>query len=220
VKRFCLVLIFCAGCFAQVAGNANSRYQTPADRERMAARLDGPDRDARQRPKELMAALALQPGAAVADLGTGVGYLLPYLSAAVGPSGRVLAQDIFPDFLEKAREKAAKEQLSNVTFFQGTEKNPNLPGNSADVVLILDAYHHFDYPREMLVGIAKALRSEGRLVIVDYYKEGFGDGNHIRLDVDDVIKEIEANGFQLVSKADHIPKSQYLIVLKKAKPGV
>ncbi len=215
MKRYCLVLILCAGCFAQVAGDANSRYQTPEDRARMASRLDGPDRDARQKPKELMEALALQPGTTVADLGTGVGYLLPYLSAAVGPSGHVLAQDIFPDFLEKAREKAAKEKLANVTFFQGTEKNPNLPANSADVVLILDAYHHFDYPREMLEGIAKALGTGGRLVIVDYYKDGFGDPNHIRLDVGGVIEEIEANGFQLVSKADHIPQRQYLIVLKK-----
>lgn len=206
---------------AQVAAEANAAYKSEEGRQRMVATLDGEHRDARQRPKELIAALGIQPGSVVADVGTGPGYMLPHLSAAVGPKGRVLAEDIFPDFLERARKKAAS--LGNIEFFLGDEKSPKLPSNSADLVLILDAYHHFDYPESMLAGIRDALKRGGRLAIVDYYKRKGAMSNpnpdfalgHIRLDDAGVIREIEANGFKLVKNSDFLPASQYLAVFEK-----
>lgn len=215
MRRLIAVLAVCLTSYAQVATRANEHYRTRDDRARMARNLDGPNRDERQKPKELINALALAPGSTVADLGTGVGYMLPFLSKAVGPAGRVLAEDIYADFLEQARQKAEREKLSNVTFIQGTETDPGLPENSLDVVLALDAYHHFNYPEGMLSAVRKSLRDSGRFVVVDYYKSGFGDPNHIRLDKDGVVREIEANGFALVSDRDHIPGKQFMLVLKK-----
>ena len=72
---------------AQVAQKANERYQSPDARKGMVATLTDPSRDARQKPKELVAELGIKPGMTVVDLGTGPGYMLPYLSAAVGPTG-------------------------------------------------------------------------------------------------------------------------------------
>ena len=200
---------------AQVAEGANAGYKTEEGRARVAKTLAASDRDGRQKPKELVTSLKLQPGNTVVDLGTGVGYMLPYLSEAVGPNGKVIAQDIFEDFLNQARSNAAKRKLENVEFLLGTDQNPALPPNSVDLVFTLDAYHHFDYPEKMLANIRASLRPGGRFALVDFYKNGFRDPNHIRLDQSDVIKEVEANGFQLQSKMDHMPGTQYITIFTK-----
>ena len=203
---------------AQVAKDANARYQSTEGRQAVAATLGAPDRDARQKPDELVAAMGLKPGMSVADVGTGIGYMLPFLSHAVGNSGKVYAEDLFADYLAQARERAAKAGLSHVTFIQGSEKSPMLPDSSVDEVLVLDAYHHFDYPQSMLAAIHKALKPGGKLVIVEYYKSPNAMPNgqamtHIRLNKPDVIKEIEANHFKLLSQREQIPDSQYMLIL-------
>ena len=156
----------------------------------------------------------------VADVGTGIGYMLPFLSRWVGPSGRVIAEDIFDDFLASAKQRARNQKLENVTFVKGTETDPDLPEGSVDIVLALDVYHHFDFPDKMLAAIYKALKPEGKLVVVEYYKRPEAMPNqraltHIRLDMPDAIKEIEANGFHLISEREHIPDSQYMLILRK-----
>jgi ubiquinone/menaquinone biosynthesis C-methylase UbiE len=205
---------------AQVAGPANSGYQTEQQRKGLAAGLADPARDERQKPGELIRAMGLQPGMTVADVGTGIGYMLPFLSRRAGPTGRVIAEDIFDDFLASARQRAANLKLENVTFVKGTETDPNLPEAAVDIALALDVYHHFDYPEKMLAAIYKSLKPDGKLVVVEYYKrqEAMPEGRaltHIRLDMPDVIKEIEANHFHLLAEKEHIPDSQYLLILRK-----
>lgn len=217
--RICFALVLLASALpAQVADNANSGYKTREGRENVARGLGGPGRDERQKPLELIAAMKLRPGMAVADLGTGAGYMLPFLSRAVGPDGKVIAEDIFPDFLDKARAHAAEEKLENVTFIQGTDKDPKLPEAALGVVLALDAYHHFDYPDLMLAVIRKSLAPGGRFVLVEYYrrKEAMNGRalGHIRLDEADVIREIESNGFELVESHPHIPRQQYMATFR------
>jgi ubiquinone/menaquinone biosynthesis C-methylase UbiE len=205
---------------AQVAAQVNERYQTAEGRKEIAANLGSPDRDARQKPGELVKAMGLKPGMTVADVGTGIGYMLPYLSRAVSATGQVIAEDIFDDFLAAARMEATNQQLTNVTFIKGTEKDPSLPAGAVDEVLVLDAYHHFDYPEAMLASIHKALKPDGRLVIVEYYKTAAAMPNnnaltHIRLNKPDVTKEIEANHFRLLSEREQIQDSQYMLILAK-----
>ncbi len=213
-------MLFAGVLCAQVAGQANSGYQTEQQRKGVASGLADPARDEKQKPGELMRAMGLQPGMTVADIGTGIGYMLPFLSRRVGAEGKVIAEDIFDDFLASAKQRAENLKLANVTFVKGTETDPKLPANSVDIVLALDVYHHFDYPEKMLAAIHKALKPEGKLVIVEYYKrqEAMAGGRaltHIRLDMPDVIKEIEANHFHLIAEKEHVPDSQYLLVLRK-----
>ncbi len=197
---------------AQVADYANSGYKTPEGRARVAGTLTAHDREQTQKPRDLVQALGLEKGQAVADIGTGVGYMLPYLHQAVGADGKIFAEDIFPDFLEKAKARAAEQKLTNVSFIHGTERSAQLPPDSVNVVLVLDVYHHFDFPAEMLASIAKGLKNEGRLVIVDFYKQGFRDPKHIRLDEKEVIAEVESHGFRLLRTGPFTPDRQYMAV--------
>ena len=205
---------------AQVAKKANENYQTEQGRSSVAKGLSAADRDKRQKPDELVRSIGVKPGMTVADVGTGVGYMLPHLSAAVGPEGKVLGEDIFDDFLAKARKASADAGLTNVTFVKGTEKSANLPAGGVDVILALDSYHHFNSPRDLLASFKAALKPNGRLAIVEYYKRqgAMGGGNgaltHIRLDDADLIKEVEASGFSLVEEHEHIPKSQYVALFR------
>jgi len=216
-----LAVALAAGLAAQVATKANERYQTPEDRQRMAKSLADPGRDQAQKPGVLMSQMGLQPGMTVADVGTGVGHLLPYLSRRVGEKGHVIAEDIFDDFLAAAKQVATGEKLANVTFVKGDETDPKLPEAGVDMVLAFDVYHHFDYPEKMLAGIYKALRADGKLVVVEYYKREAAMPNggaltHIRLDMPDLIKELEANRFHLVEERERIKNVEYMLILEKS----
>lgn len=214
-------LALAGGLSAQVATQANSGYRTEQQREALGRVLANPSRDAVQRPRELIRTMGIEKGSTVADVGTGVGYMLPFLSQAVGPDGKVIAEDIFDDFLAAARERVQNQHLTNVTFVKGTTSDPNLPEGQLDTVLVLDVYHHFDYPAKMLAAIHKALKPGGKLIIVEYYKRPDAMPNgmamtHIRLDMPDVIKEVEANHFHLVMEKETIRNSQYLLMLEKS----
>jgi len=225
--RFKIAIAFLAAAVcapAQVAEKANAHYATPEQRSALARGMADPSRDQQEKPRELVTSLAIAPGMAVADIGTGPGYMLPFLSEAVGPRGRVLAEDIFPDFLEAARRRAEAAHVANITLVRGTETDPKLPAGSLDLAFLLDVYHHFNYPGAMLGHLRDSLREGGRLAIVDYYRrrDAMPCQNaleHIRADQPEVIREVEAAGFRLVSKHDHIPGSQYVLVFGKATAG-
>jgi len=218
--RWFAVLALAGALPAQVASDANAGYKTQQQREAVAKGLADPARDEKQKPRELLREIGVKPGMTVADVGTGIGYMLPFMSRWVGADGRVIAEDIFDDFLDSARLRAKNQKLENVTFLKGTDTDPMLPEGGVDVVLVLDVYHHFDYPEKMLAAIHKALKPDGRLALVEYYKrkEAMPGGRaltHIRLDMPDVIKEVEANHFHLIEEREHIPDSQYMLLLRK-----
>src|SRR5271170_1837677 len=192
-KLVCFILVT-AAAFAQVAEKANEGYKTHEGRENVAKGLGDPARSERQRPRDIVDAMDLKPGGSVADVGTGIGFMLPYLSHAVGDTGHVYAEDIQNDFLDKAKLKVQLSRLNNVQFVLGTDRDPKLPAETLEGALVLDVYHHFDYPEAMLEHIRDSLLSDGKLVIVEYFKRSGAMPNgdafqHIRLDQEDLIKE-------------------------------
>lgn len=213
MKLIASLLIFAATALPQAAADANKAYKTKEGRDGVAKTLENPNRDKNQKPEEIIAAMNIQPGMTVADIGTGVGYMLPFLSKAVGATGKVFGEDIASDFLDRARAKVASDKLLNVTLVLGNETDPKLPANAINMALVLDVYHHFDYPDKMLANISSSLKPGGHLIIVDFYKKDRAD--HIRIERDDVVKEISSNGFHLLNTIDHTGNNQYMLTFEK-----
>jgi ubiquinone/menaquinone biosynthesis C-methylase UbiE len=177
--------------------------------------------DSLQRPGVLLHEMKLEPGMTVADVGTGIGNMLAMLSRRVGPTGRVLAEDTDDELLTAAKGSALNQNLENVTFIKGTDTDPKLPEGQVDVIFAFDVYHHFASPEKMLAAFYKALRPDGRLVIVDYYKResAMPDGkalSRIRLDLPEMIKELEANRFHLIEEKEYAKNMQYMLILEKS----
>jgi SAM-dependent methyltransferase len=180
--------------------------------------FDDPKRDAWQKPAELVAALQVPVGATVIDLGAGTGYLASHLSRAVGPNGSVLAVEVEPNLVEFIRQRAEREGWANVTPTLASLDNPRLPGGSADLIVVLDTYHHLDRRRRYLPQVARALRPNGRVAVIDW-KPGTlpeGPGPDHKLAAEQVVEEMGAVGFELIGRPDLLPYHYVLIFTAKA----
>ena len=221
-RRF-LLLLAAGPLAAQVAEKANEGYKTEEGRERVARGLGDPDREERQKPRELLERLDLERGDVVADIGSGVGFMIPYFLEVIGPEGKVYAEDIQQDFLDKVAEKKKAEQWSNVETILGDQTDPKLPAGAVDLAFILDAYHHFNYPVETMARVRESLKPDGRLAVIDFYRSrphpNWSEDRlqeHIRLDRDGFADEIASAGFELVETFDQLPH-QYVLVFKKSE---
>ncbi len=130
--------------------------------------LERPERDAYQKPDEVMAALALRPGERVADVGAGSGYFTRRISTAVGPAAEVLAIDIAPEVLEYLDARARREGLGNIRTRRVAADDPELPAGGVDTVLMVDTLHYVKdraaYARKLRAGLAPG----GRVVVIDF----------------------------------------------------
>lgn len=133
--------------------------------------LERPERQQEERPDLLIDALKLKAGDAVADIGAGSGYLTRRLAKAVGSRGTVYATDIQPEMLDRLRASLHSEGITNVTTVLGGETDPRLPAETLDLAILVDVYHEFSHPYEMLAGVCRALKPGGRLVFVEYRAE-------------------------------------------------
>lgn len=133
--------------------------------------LERPEREQQEHSEQLVRELQIKPGQVVADLGAGTGYYTRRLARQVGPGGEVLAVDIQPEMLFILTNSAARLGLTNITAIQGAPMDPRLPPRSVDLVLMVDVYHEFDFPFEMVQRICQALRPGGRVVFVEYRAE-------------------------------------------------
>jgi ubiquinone/menaquinone biosynthesis C-methylase UbiE len=182
--------------------------------------LEGPDRDAWQMPDAIMDALGIADGAAVADIGAGGGWFTVRLARRVGPNGIVYAQDVQVPMLEAIQRRVDREGLKNVRTVKGEAGDPRLTPNSVDVVIIVDAYHEFTNPVELLRHLGAALKPGGRIGVVNFTKRGGGPGpaSEDRKDESEVVAEAEAAGLSLVGKETFLP-FQYFLVLGRPAPG-
>jgi SAM-dependent methyltransferase len=121
-------------------------------------------------PEVLVDQMDLAEEAVVADVGAGTGYFTFRLSRRV-PQGRVYAVDIQPEMLAMVRERMSRSRVDNVVPVEGAVDDPNLPPDSIDAVLLVDAYHEFSHPFEMMRGIKRSLRRGGRVFLVEYRGE-------------------------------------------------
>lgn len=185
----------------------------PAPLTRDIAWLTRANRDAQERPEMLLDSLEIRKGDTVVDLGAGAGYFTCRLAARVGARGRVLAVDVQQEMLDRIAQEVATRHLANVELIPGSERDPHLPAGTADLVLVANAYHEFSEPAAMLVEVRRALKPEGRLVVVEYAAEKDEDpvAGLATIRLDQLRSEIEAAGFQLDRILDFLPIQHGLI---------
>lgn len=175
-------------------------------------RLDDPSRDAWQRPTEVVALLECQPGATVVDLGVGTGYFLPHLSRAVGSGGAVLGLDISEPTIDRVRERAEEEGLTNVEVRVVAPDDPALERRSVDCVVVINTWHHIAGRVAYAKRLREALRAGGQLLIVDFTMESpKGPPTDKRLTPATVAAELEEAGFQARLVEESLPY-QYVIL--------
>jgi predicted methyltransferase len=187
--------------------------------------LEAPDRDQWQKPDQIMDALGIADGSVVADLGAAGGWFTLQLARRVGPNGLVYAEDIQPQMIEAISRRMQNENLLNVRPVLGTASDPRLPFG-LDAAIISDAYREMDDPADhslvvtLLTNVARSLKPQGRLGIVDYLPGGGGPGPaaDLRVDPNVVIAAAHAAGLELVKRED-FPPFVYLLSFGRSPSG-
>ncbi len=179
--------------------------------------LERPERAWEERPDIVLQAMELNPTDVVADIGAGTGYFTFRIAERV-PKGKVYAVDIQPEMLDFIRERMQKMHTTNVIPTLGTKQDPNLPENSLDKVLLVDAYHEFEYPYEMMQAIVKSLKVGGRVIQVEYRAED--ETVPIKplhkMSEAQAKKEMQAVGLRWIATKPNLPWQHILIFEKPA----
>ena len=224
--------IVIAAAFLQAAGCAppeksvrpgvNDEYKTTPV-STWVERFESESREIFRERQKILDATGVRQGMSVADVGAGTGLFTEMFAKTVGEKGRVYAVEITPDFLARIRERTEQAGLGNVTTILCTDRDSKLPAGSVDMVFLCDTYHHFEYPQSTLASIRKALRSDGRFIVVDFERiEGKSRPwvlEHVRAGREVVTKEIEAAGFALERQVPTPFLSENYMLQFRRNPG-
>ena len=176
-----------------------------------------PSRVDEEQPDKMLDALRIPEGATVADVGAGVGYTSLKIAQRVGPKGRVLATDLQPEMLRMLADNAEAAGVTNIKGIRCTPTDPKLPENAVDLIIMVDVYHECSDPEATLQGLRKALKPDGRLVLVEYRGEDPDvpiKPEH-KMTLKQVRKELEPQGFVFKESLEFLPW-QHLIILGKS----
>lgn len=181
--------------------------------------LEGPDRAEWQSPDRIMDALGVGEGVVVADLGAGSGWFTIRLAQRVGPNGIVYAEDVQRQMIDSITRRVERLGLKNVRTVLGTTNDPRLPPGAVDAVLIVDSFHEMEQPVALLRNVARSLKPNGRIGIVNFTKDGGGPGPAIeyRVDPERVITDARAAGLEVQSRPNFL-KYHYMLVFENRRP--
>ncbi len=165
------------------------------------------EREREERCSLMLANLGLKPGMTVCDMGCGNGFHALQIAKMLGDQGQVVGVDVQPEMLGFMRERAEEDGIENVIPILGSYHNPRLPPNAIDLVLMVDVYHEFSHPEQMLRSIRKSLKPDGLVVLVEFREEDKKvpiKPLH-KMSKAQVNKELTANGFKLVKEFERLP---------------
>jgi cyclopropane fatty-acyl-phospholipid synthase-like methyltransferase len=186
------------------------------DSKAYIAMLEDPARDAYQKPHEVITALDLKPGEVVADIGSGSGYFTLRLAAHVGDSGRVYGVDVDPEMVRHLNRRVRDAALRSVHVLLADPDDPLLP-EPVDRFLIVDTWHHIGDQAKYLALMRKLLRPGGQIIMIDFQKKELPLGPPLAMKIarEDLIQQMETNGFHLVKEHTFLPYQYFLVFLAK-----
>jgi predicted methyltransferase len=207
--RLAAALLLLAASAAAQQPASHGRLFPPSD----LGLLEAPDRDLWQPPDQIMDAMGIADGSVVADIGAGAGWFTIRMARRVGPQGLVYAEDVQDAMINAITRRVQREGLTNVKAVRGVGSNPRLPARSLDAVLVVDAYHEIEDRVTMLSNLARALKPQGRIGVVDFKLEGTGPGPapEERVSPDIVVKDAKEAGLRLIRQEPFLPYQYFLI---------
>jgi SAM-dependent methyltransferase len=217
-KAVCgLLLLACSFVSAQESHPVTGRKYAGVMAPGGAGWLVRPEREAEEAPDAALDAIGIAKGSTVADVGAGAGYMTWRLAERVGPSGKVYANDIQPKMLDLLRKNMEQYKLTNVEPVLGAVDDPKLPRGAIDLVLLVDVYHEFSQPQQMLRHIRESLKSDGRLVLLEYRAEDptVPIRPEHKMTVAGVKAELEPEGFRFDRVLETLPR-QHILIFRKS----
>lgn len=202
-----LSTLIAAPAFAQTVDHSRHSF---GGAEKWAQVFDDPERDAWQKPHEVLQALKLAPDASVADIGSGTGYFAVRLAHMV-PKGRVYGVDAEPDMVRYLAERAKREGLANLTAVAAKPNDPGIP-SAVDLVILVDTYHHVPDRERYFRNLQKSLKPGGRLAIIDFTLDSpVGPPRRARIPANAVKKELARAGYALAEEHAFLPNQYFLV---------
>lgn len=181
-------------------------------------------RESRQREEDcamLLEALHVKPGQTICDLGCGNGFYTLQLAKLVGDQGKVFAVDIQPEMLHLLDERAKAEEVTNIEPSVGSQVDTGLAPQSVDLILLVDVYHEFSHPHQMLSAMRRALKPGGRIALAEFREEDPAvpiKPLH-KMSKKQILKEFSPSGFRLVEEFDKLPWQHLMFFEKTEKSG-
>jgi ubiquinone/menaquinone biosynthesis C-methylase UbiE len=208
-----LIVVLCALAWAQNTHPITGRPYAGVMSADGATWLTRPEREQEEQPDRALRDIGIAKGSTVADIGAGSGAITWRLAQQVGPTGKVYANDIQPRMLELLRQNMAQRKIANVETVLGAADDPKLPPTSVDLELLIDVYHEFSHPQEMLHHLRESLKPGGRLVLLEYRAEdpAVKIRPEHKMTVAMVKAEVEPEGFHLDKTIESLPRQHILI---------
>jgi ubiquinone/menaquinone biosynthesis C-methylase UbiE len=208
-----LILLLCALVYAQGVHPITGRPYAGVMSADGAGWLTRPEREEEEQPDRALDEIGIAKGSTVADIGAGSGAITWRLAERVGPAGKVYANDIQPRMLELLRQNMAQRRIANVETVLGAVDDPKLPPSSVDLELMIDVYHEFSHPQEMLRHLRDALKPGGRMVLLEYRGEdpAIPIRPEHKMTIAMVKAEVEPEGFRLDKTIEALPRQHILI---------
>jgi ubiquinone/menaquinone biosynthesis C-methylase UbiE len=199
----------------------NRHFEDP-DWQQWVRTFERPGREVYDRRHAIVAASKVHSGMTIADIGAGTGLFTRLFAAAVAPDGTVYAIDIASTFIDNILRTCRAQGLENVQGIVNTPTDIGLAANSIDLAFITDTYHHFEYPQQTLASIHRALRSAGRVIIIDFRRDPRFSSKwimgHVRSNKTGVIQEMQTAGFRLVDDKP-LMRTNYFLEFVKSEKG-
>jgi ubiquinone/menaquinone biosynthesis C-methylase UbiE len=179
--------------------------------------LEDPQRDAYQKPHEVLTALRLKPGEVIADIGAGSGYFTFRFSHFVGEKGKIYAVDVSPDMILYINRRIRDLKLNNVISILADPDDPLLPDRSVNRFFFSESWHHIENQTKYLSLMKRMLKPGGEVVMIDFHKKELpvGPPPEMRIAREDVINQMEKNGFRLAKEHTFLPYQYFLIFTVK-----